>query len=96
MKPVKLRMIRFFMQSIEENRLPYLLNEEKEVFDKVVKYEELKAVLLKKEKELNGKQKSFITQAVMKQDEIIDALDNAKEVLEDKKEALKSKSKTKK
>ena len=37
MKPVKLRMIRFFMQSIEENRLPYLLNEEKEVFDKVVK-----------------------------------------------------------
>ena len=61
--------------------------------DVVVKFEEFKAVLLQKEKELEGKQKSFITQAVMKHNEIMEALDNAKEVLEDKKEALKSRAK---
>lgn len=59
----------------------------------VVKFEELKAILLKKEKELEGKQKSFITQAVMKQEEIIEVLNNAVEVLEDKALALKSKRK---
>ena len=62
--------------------------------DVVVKYEELKAMLIAKEKELEGKQKSFISQIKLKQDEIIDALDNAKELLEDKHEALKLKTKS--
>lgn len=59
----------------------------------VIKFEELKAILLKKEKELKGKQRSFISQAVMKQEEIIEVLNNAVEVLEDKALALKSKRK---
>lgn len=59
----------------------------------IVKYEELKALLIEKEKELKGKQKSFISQIRFKQDEIIDVLDNAVELLENKEEALKSKIK---
>lgn len=62
--------------------------------DVVVKYEELKAMLIAKEKELEGKQRSFISQIKLKQDEIIDALDNAKELLENKSEALKLKTKS--
>ena len=59
----------------------------------VVKYEELKGLLIEKEKELKGKQKSFISQIRLKQDEIIEVLDNAAELLENKEEALKSKIK---
>ena len=62
----------------------------------VVKYEELKAILVAKEKELEGKQKSFISQIKLKQDEIMNVLDNASEILEDKKEALKTKRNSKK
>ncbi len=36
MKHVKLRMVKYFVQSISENQLPYLKNKEKEVFDKVL------------------------------------------------------------
>lgn len=57
----------------------------------VVKYEELKAILIAKEKELTGKQKSFISQIKLKQDEIMEVLDNAKELLEEKKNALTNK-----
>ena len=58
--------------------------------DVIVKYEELKAILVAKEKELEGKQRSFITQIKLKQNEIIKDLDEAKDVLENKKESLKS------
>lgn len=37
MKPVKIKQCKYFMQVVKENHLPYLLNEEKEVFDKVYK-----------------------------------------------------------
>ena len=37
MKPVKIKQCKYFMQVVKENHLPYLLNEEKEVFDTVYK-----------------------------------------------------------
>lgn len=37
MKHVTVKQLKYFNQIIQENKLPYLLNEEKEVFDSVVK-----------------------------------------------------------
>lgn len=37
MKSVKIKQCKYFMQVIKQNQLPYLLNEEKEVFDTVYK-----------------------------------------------------------
>ena len=37
MKGVTIKMCKYFMQVIKQNQLPYLLNEEKEVFDRVFK-----------------------------------------------------------
>lgn len=59
----------------------------------VVKYEELKAMLIEKEKQLEGKQKSFISQIKLKQEEIMDVLDDAAELVESKQDALKMKIK---
>lgn len=61
----------------------------------IVKYEELKALLLEKEKELNGKQKSFIVQVRRKAETIEETLNKAKDVLEDKTTALINKGKKK-
>ncbi len=61
----------------------------------IVKYEELKALLLEKEKKLNGKQKSFIVQVRRKAETIEETLNKAKDVLEDKTTALINKGKKK-
>lgn len=53
----------------------------------VIKYEELKEILVAKEKEAVGKQKRFISQIKMKQDAIMDEIEK---VTEDKSGALKS------
>lgn len=53
----------------------------------VIKYEELKEILVAKEKEAVGKQKRFISQIKMKQDAIMDEIEK---VAEDKSGALKS------
>lgn len=52
----------------------------------IIKIEELKTYLVKKEKELSGKQKSFFVQAKNKYQLISETLDEAKEILENKKE----------
>lgn len=54
----------------------------------IIKIEELKAILVKREKELSGKQQRFISQAKNKYEMISETLDNAKEILENKKEKL--------
>ena len=83
----------FIVDLISSSRQAAAIKKYGDMNDVVVKYEELKAMLIAKEKELEGKQRSFISQIKLKQDEIIDALDNAKELLEDKHEALKIKTK---
>lgn len=64
--------------------------------DVVVKFEELKALIVSKEKELNGKQRSFVDQIKTKGEQFIETLDSTKEAIEDKKIALKSKRNKKK
>ena len=57
----------------------------------IIKLEELKDLLVKKEKELHGKQKSFVDQTKARYELIFETLDNAKDILEDKKEVFVSK-----
>lgn len=64
-----------------------------DINDVVIKLEELKALLITKEKELEGKQKSFVNQVKIKYDSIADLLDETKDILEDKKDAFVSRTK---
>lgn len=54
--------------------------------DVIIKYEELKALLIEKEKEYNGKQTSFITQGKKNLHSIEDTMLHASDALEKKKE----------
>ena len=62
--------------------------------DVIIKLEELKALLVEKEKEIAGKQKSFVNQTKLKYEQLHNTLDNFESILEDKKIVFEKKVKS--
>lgn len=84
MKPVKVRMVKYLLQCIQENHLPYLLNEEKEVMDKVYLLARDNALFNKVWKEIEEFANSLVESKCKPQrDVIIKDMENIKKEMEE-------------
>lgn len=76
----------FIIDLITSSRYAAAMKKYGDDHDVIIKYEELKALLVQKEKEYNGKQTSFITQGKKNLHSIEDTMVHATDALEKKKE----------